>query len=130
MLGWESIEDSSESHWDNYLIQQFNYWELDSLASMLSLLYYSMPHRHINCSGVWEVMGCFECESIEDAAEDFFLRLLCEWSTVMGLNDSDILTELPIQFFFFCNFFIAIHYATLCNISFLRWLLLTKKSLW
>lgn len=86
------------------LIQQFNDWELDSVASMLSLLYYSMPHRHINCNGVWEVT-CFECESIGDAAEDFFLRLLCEWSTVMGLNDSDTLTELPIQFFFFSIFF-------------------------
>ena len=49
-------------------------------------------------------MGCFECESIKDAAEDFFLRLLCEWSTVMGLNDSAILTELPIQFFFLVIF--------------------------
>ena len=48
----------------------------------------------------------------------------------MGLNDSDILTELPIHFFF-SNFFIAIHYATLRIIFFLRWLLLTKKKgLW
>jgi hypothetical protein len=56
----------------------------------------------------WNFCNFEDVEVSEVYLKFSFLRLLCEWSTVLGLSDSGTITEFANLLSFACNFLVAI----------------------